>query len=99
MMTPNFPIWMTIVLALQMLSAFALAVLLWIFGSMFDGTLGLGNTVLIGFILLSPLLCWWLARSRWQAGKHGLAKALAFSPILIFGVLFTVFALVVDFLR
>jgi hypothetical protein len=88
-MMSKFPVWITIVLALQMLVALAVSAFLLILGSAYGGggSLNLGSITGLVALILPPPLCFWLARQQWQGGRYGVAKLLAFAPILLFCVL------------
>lgn len=93
-MTVKFPIWIYIVLGLQLLGCLALALFVFIMGSAYDGVLEPHNIALIVIISVTPIICVWLARSQWQAGRYNPAKVLAIAPALLFVALYLVLALV-----
>jgi hypothetical protein len=97
LMTPTkFPVWIYIVLALQMLVALAFSGFLLILGNAYnsENLLSLGSIIVLMVILFPPPLCWWQSRSQWQAERYTVARVLAFGPVVAFCALNVVLALV-----
>jgi hypothetical protein len=84
-----------------MLLAMAVSAFFLILGSAFSGelSLNLGSIAVLLALLLPPPLCLYLARRQWPVGRHGVAKLLAFAPILLFFVIGVVLELVMGLLR
>ncbi len=84
-MPSKFPVWIYGVLALQFLLALVIGAFLLIMGNAYSGgpALDLMTIIVLLGLLLPPLLCMWLARRQWEAGRSAAAKLLAFAPVLL----------------
>ena len=82
-MTSKFPIWIYVVIALQMLIGLVLAAVVMVFDSDMSGVISHGGKAAIAILLLLPLLSLWLSRWQWQANQHLRAMLLAFIPIIL----------------
>lgn len=91
-MTPTlkFPLWIYLVLGVQVLFTLAGIAFVLMLGSAFSGELSLTPFQIA--VLAAPLLviafCVWLSRQLWQTGQYNAAKALAFAPLAVFVGLF-----------
>jgi hypothetical protein len=85
-MQPKFPVWLLIISILQILASLALCALLLVIGSAFSGevTLNIIQAAVLILILVTPLLCLWLARKQWHAGRNKIAVLTVFAPIWLF---------------
>lgn len=85
-MQPKFPIWLLVISVIEILVSLALVFFGMVIKSAFSGQVSLDAILVavIGVIVLIPLLCLWLARKQWHAGRNKIAILTACAPMSLF---------------